>query len=177
MNPDFESIPLRDIHLPGPVSWWPPAPGWWISAALLLLLVAAVFVVRALRKKQQLKRAALAEFNSIVSQYHEQGNPQQLINQLSVLLRRLSVSRFPSQRAAGLTGQDWLAFLDQTAAQYRQKMPSSFASDIGEQLISVPYRQHPQIDREKVQPLIEMCRQWIAAVSRSKAPVVLEGGT
>ncbi|MGB5726303.1 MAG: DUF4381 domain-containing protein, partial [Thiogranum sp.] len=36
MNPGSE-LPLRDIHLPDPLSWWPPAPGWWL---LLTLLVA-----------------------------------------------------------------------------------------------------------------------------------------
>ncbi|HVS24646.1 MAG TPA: DUF4381 family protein, partial [Gammaproteobacteria bacterium] len=30
---DFTQLPLRDIHLPGLISWWPPAPGWWIAAA------------------------------------------------------------------------------------------------------------------------------------------------
>ncbi|MDD9890866.1 MAG: DUF4381 domain-containing protein, partial [Gammaproteobacteria bacterium] len=28
---------LADIHLPGEISYWPPAPGWWVLAALLLL--------------------------------------------------------------------------------------------------------------------------------------------
>ena len=29
-------VNLKDIHLPSPVSFWPPAPGWWILAVLLI---------------------------------------------------------------------------------------------------------------------------------------------
>ena len=32
---------LRDIHLPDPVSWWPPAPGWWIAVGIGFGLLAA----------------------------------------------------------------------------------------------------------------------------------------
>ena len=31
-------INLKDIRLPPPVSFWPPAPGWWISVVLILLI-------------------------------------------------------------------------------------------------------------------------------------------
>ena len=42
MNPtiDVSQLPLRDIHLPGSVGWWPPAIGWWLLAALVLVGVA-----------------------------------------------------------------------------------------------------------------------------------------
>ena len=40
MNP--AELPLRDIHLPEPVSWWPMAPGWWWVIGLLLLASAVV---------------------------------------------------------------------------------------------------------------------------------------
>ena len=36
MNP--ESLPLKDIHLPADVPWWPLAPGWWVLLAALLVL-------------------------------------------------------------------------------------------------------------------------------------------
>ena len=166
MNPDFESLPLRDIHLPDPVSWWPPAIGWWIVAGLLVLLVVLVFIVRAIRNKQKIKRAAIAEFNGIVAQYQQHQNPQLLINQLSILLRRLSVSTFPSDDVAGLTGKAWLEFLDNSFRQCNQKKPLQFCSDVGEQLITVPYRQQTSVDRDKLQALITMCQQWINEVSR-----------
>ena len=32
---------LRDIRLPDPVGWWPPAPGWWIFGGLIVAAVVA----------------------------------------------------------------------------------------------------------------------------------------
>ena len=34
---DPEQIPLRDLHLPDAISWWPLAPGWWIVLGLALI--------------------------------------------------------------------------------------------------------------------------------------------
>ena len=31
------ALPLRDLRLPEPVGWWPPAPGWWILAAIVVV--------------------------------------------------------------------------------------------------------------------------------------------
>ena len=58
MNPtiDVSQLPLRDIHLPGPIGWWPPAPGWWLVAALVLVAV-ALYGVHYYRGRH--KRAAL----------------------------------------------------------------------------------------------------------------------
>ena len=41
---DPEQIPLRDLHLPEVVSWWPLAPGWWVLIALAA--VALIYLLR-----------------------------------------------------------------------------------------------------------------------------------
>ena len=48
---DPTELPLRDLHLPNPVGWWPLAPGWWFLIALALALMAWMFV-RACRAHQ-----------------------------------------------------------------------------------------------------------------------------
>ena len=48
MNPnDAAQLALRDIHLPGLIAWWPPAPGWWLVAALALAGLVAFASLRA----------------------------------------------------------------------------------------------------------------------------------
>ena len=70
MNPsiDLSQLPLRDIHLPGPIGWWPPAVGWWLVAALVLAGCAlyGLHYYRARHKRAALKamtkvRAALEQ--------------------------------------------------------------------------------------------------------------------
>jgi len=36
MSEENPLVNLKDIHLPPPVSFWPPAPGWWILALLMI---------------------------------------------------------------------------------------------------------------------------------------------
>ena len=33
---DQNALPLRDLHLPDAIGWWPPAPGWWVLFVLAL---------------------------------------------------------------------------------------------------------------------------------------------
>ena len=40
MNDSGSLQNLNDIVVPGPVAWWPPAPGWYVMAALAILALA-----------------------------------------------------------------------------------------------------------------------------------------
>jgi len=55
---DPSSIPLRDIHLPDPIGWWPPAPGWSIVLGLLVLASAGLAFALWHRHRRRLQRAA-----------------------------------------------------------------------------------------------------------------------
>ena len=128
-------LPLRDLHLPDPVSWWPLAPGWW----LLLLLFAASLVwgLVVLYRRWQAnapRRFALRELARFEAEYLEHRNPVMLGRQLSGLLRRGMLAYAPRRQIAGLTGEDWLQWLD-----LGMSVPY-FHTEGGRSLLQLPYR-------------------------------------
>lgn len=161
MNPGNEPLALRDIHLPSSISWWPPALGWWLVLLIVLLLVITGVLIYRYRKSRRLHKAALNELEEIQATYKHNQNDQQLVQSLSIWLRRVSLSLYPRTDVAGLTGKDWIEFLDQAVSK-----PSSqqyFSEDLGRALISAPYKQSISIDAHA---LLTTCRNWLSALPR-----------
>jgi hypothetical protein len=176
MNPGVESLPLRDIHLPDSVSWWPPAIGWWILMGLIAAVVALVLIVRYVKTRKQFSRMALAEFNLITARYNRHGDAQKLLEDLSALMRRIAVSAFPDQNAAGVTGEAWLRFLDDIATQQKStKLPADFHSPLGQWLVSAPYQKRISPGQQDIQQLLLLCREWIRSVPRQARPPIASG--
>ncbi len=146
MKPDLSQ--LRDIHLPAPVSWWPPAPGWWLLAALTLTALGMIYLIYRRRRRARWRRAALAELGQLRG-----ATGQQYLGEVSVLLRRVAVTRFPRHDVAALTGDDWLAFLDRTLGD-----GTPFQSGSGRVLASGPYTHKAQVDAAALHAL---CERWI----------------
>ncbi|HEX7028687.1 MAG TPA: DUF4381 domain-containing protein [Gammaproteobacteria bacterium] len=147
---------LRDIHLPDPVPWWPPAPGWWLLALLLLTATVCMWWLRrryferfAVRR---LVKAGLGELKRIEHAYRIELDNGALVRRLSALLRRIAVSRYPRREAAALTGEHWLQLLDRRIGR------PEFSRGIGRILTSAPYQAEPQLDAEA---LLALCREWI----------------
>ncbi len=160
MNPESnQTLPLRDIHLPEAVSWWPPAMGWWLLLALLLLLPVVVWAVRKFMARQQLRKQALTELNTIETCFEEHKNTQQLVSEISVLLRRICISRFPRHDVAGLNGEAWTAFLNSQSKR--------FDADSCQALISGPFRKQCNINGQQ---LISACRDWIKHLQPGSQP-------
>ena len=102
---------LRDIHLPEPVSWWPPAPGWWLVVFIALAaLVWLCFFLHRLSVKNRYRKVAL----KMLSQLETQDNSLDSLEEISVLLRRVAIQTFGREKVAALAGDAWLAFLDKT---------------------------------------------------------------
>lgn len=132
---------LRDIHLPAAIGWWPPAPGWWGIVALLLILLACVAIWRIQRyRKMAYKREALAQWQQINARFLNDRDVAQLLAELSVLLKRTSITRYGRDQAAGLAGEQWLAFLDQTGRC------TEFSQGAGRALVTQRYTPQPKVD-------------------------------
>jgi hypothetical protein len=106
MNADPGSLEnLHDLVMPVPVPWWPPAPGWVIVSAVLVVVL-GWWLIRAIQHWQSnsYRREALVLLGKIDGSEAE----------LPTLIKRVALSAYPRERVASLTGEQWLAFLDQT---------------------------------------------------------------
>ena len=162
LNPQIEKCMY--IHLPEPISWWPIAPGWWMIFASILLIIIVVFISRKIYISKQLKRDIKAELENIKQQFQQTQNKSQLAKSLSILLRRASISYYPKTDIAGLTGDNWLSYLDDSNAN--SSADKSFRSDIGKVLLSAPYLPDHTLSNNSrldfdAQRLIRLCESWL----------------
>jgi hypothetical protein len=149
------NLPLRDIHLPPPISWWPPAPGWWALAALLFgSVILLAWLWRRHRKERIVRNLALASLAAIED---SQADARARLQQLAIVMRRTCLSVYPRTAVAGLTGEAWLRFLDQPLGR------EAFTRGAGALLVDGAYR--PQVDAD-LRPLFTLCRSWLKAMPR-----------
>ncbi len=157
-------LQLRDIHLPEPVSWWPPAIGWWLTPLILVLLALAIIALRRrLRQRQQSagRKIARAELQRIKQQYADTADALHSLRALSVLLRRVALSYLPREHSASLTGEAWIAQLNKLAQH------NVFSEQHLELLTRGVYQ--PQLETD-LTPLLKQCEQWLQQLP-SHAPV------
>jgi len=152
---------LRDIHLPPEPPWWPPAPGWWLLA--LVAIAALAWAVAALLRRHRAlapRRAALRALDAIEERAAAGESPQEILAELSAVLRRFALTRFPTQVVAGQTGHRWLEFLDSHGGG------GAFAAGPGACLADAPYRAETTVDPA---PVIALARSWVRRC-RGEAP-------
>jgi len=134
---------LRDLQLPEPVGWWPPAPGWWLLLGLALLFALALLVGppllrrwRAWRSRRGWLQAARGELHQLRDEAVG-ADPAARAAQVvaySRLLRRVALAVRSREEVAALTGERWLALLDELAGE------PLFGGEVGHLLLETPYR-------------------------------------
>ena len=120
---------LNDIVVPGPVGWWPLAPGWYVLGAIAFI-ACLVLAFRWWRRWQgnRYRRQAMTELALIRGQASGEN-----LQQLPALLKRAALSIWPREEVASLTGLAWHRFLDESAATER------FCSGAGDTLEQLAY--------------------------------------
>ncbi len=160
MNP--AELPLRDIHFPEPVGWWPLAPGWWWVTGLLLLAGATVTGIMLYRRYRhsRLSYWLTPEFQLLAAQYAENHDPVAFLQSVSSLLRRACLSLYPRHAVASLTNEAWLGLLDQAGET------SEFTHGPGRLLAEGPYLRNTS--SADVDALVPLVLNWIDHCGKRK---------
>jgi hypothetical protein len=153
-NMQETTLPLKDIHLPLEINWWPPAYGWWLLIAGLVVVSAFVYWMYYLFTRNTTIKTAKNKLDTI--RKNNGHNEFQKLCELSVLIRRVAISLSPREHVASLTGKAWLAWLDSSVKG------SPFSEGVGQFLASAHYRNIPVTEQE-IQQLISLCEDWLKA--------------
>lgn len=158
---------LADIHLPEPVSYWPPAPGWWVLAILLIIL--ATWLIRKsliAGQRRKIKAHALAEFSNCYDNYSNASGSNiselkiRYINEANTVLKRVALVHFSDPGVAGLGGEEWVDFI-------RKNGESSLLSNkLAEALSHGRFQTQFDVD---VDAMNDFGKQWIAGLYDSAA--------
>lgn len=158
MNTSTQNIAaLREIHLPDPISWWPPAIGWWL---LLALVIATAILLPILYRRltyTPINKVINKSFQDIVARYKDDNDAFSFISQTSRFLRQIAMTYYGRDEVAQLTGDKWMALLNNLS-----KSPW-FTDEVQQNLLNAPYQKIMQIDPELV---ISVVQNWLAGLPK-----------
>ena len=101
---------LHDITTTSPIGWWPLAWGWWV---LLISSVSLIAVITTLWLKRRRHQKALRYAKHQLALVVELGDPQQQIQQLNQLLKKVAKHYFGGSQINNLHGERWCLWLQE----------------------------------------------------------------
>lgn len=154
---------LRDIHLPPPIHpWWPLAYGYIILLLLLCIAIIYLFYVWVKIKKQRYTaRFALNKLKHLQQTWKENRENTHVAAEISTLLRRTALHYFDREEIAGLTGKEWLSFLNHSGNT------TKFTEENGFLFTDAPYRKD-RINDADLAKLFALVRDWLMTISKKK---------
>lgn len=165
-NMPTELAKLHDIHPPEPISPWILAPGWYVLIVLVLGLGTTFFYFLFKRRsQQQLRRHVLKKLAVLEIEHQQIPNSQKTAAAISELLRQVALICYPREQVAGLQGQAWLAFLDQTqrgALHHSAEKTIDFIS-LQNALLNYPYQPPlpPKQASAQLDLLLQAAKIWL----------------
>tara|TARA_R110000787_G_scaffold19297_7_gene58077 strand:+ start:9449 stop:9940 length:492 start_codon:yes stop_codon:yes gene_type:complete len=116
LNPDALAQ-LRDIHLPEPIGWWPPAPGWWLLAVLTIIVTTvALNYLLARRRRVNFRRQAKQLLAQSWDTYQQDRDDRQLLENLLTLVRRVGKTGRQHDHLEAMTATQLIRMLDDACA-------------------------------------------------------------
>ncbi|MGH1438682.1 MAG: DUF4381 domain-containing protein [Cellvibrionaceae bacterium] len=154
LNSASTTLPLEDIITPSGVASWPPAIGWWLVIFLALgIIVFCIIFYRRYQKKWSYRKEALNLLNEKINQWQEKDlNDDAILKQLVNILKRTSISAYPSKKIESLHGKNWLDILRIQAPQV------AFPQELTDYISDTQYQKEKKIDPIQ---LHDFCKNWI----------------
>jgi len=146
---------LRDIHLPAPIETWPPAIGWWLLAVIsVIAFIAIIYALWRYWHANQYRREAIAQLRQLREQHA--GASSDYLYHYTTLLKRVALTHYPRAKVAALTGEAWVAFLDETCGS------REFSMGAGQVLVQGQYQAAEHLDGEiDIDALHKLGEHWI----------------
>ena len=146
---------IDEIILPETVSWWPSAPGWrFLGFFLGGVLLVCIWRLTKRWYQNRYRRKAL----QLLEQLEQNASLTEIIAKLPFYIKATALHAYPRTDVASLTGNDWLAFLDD------HYLGPSFQQGTGRHLLTISYQSSDkwQFNDDEATQLLNMVRQWIA---------------
>jgi hypothetical protein len=157
----MNELPLKDIHLPDGVSWWPPAPGWWLLCVVLIIFILLLPKLWRWLRYKPVRSLSLKEFYLIRQNYQQQADQKQTLQAITTLLRRTVMSKSGRIGHAGVVGDDWINQLNQMSNK------DCFTQAQSELLKHGRYQ--PAIEGQNkadIDSLLHSCENWIKSLPK-----------
>lgn len=149
---------LRDIVLPEPISWWPPAIGWWVLVGISLL-VCLMLIRRHLRARaaNRYRRLALDALDQALFDFNQHRHIATYVHTANAVLKRTLQTAPQKPHPAVLTksGSAWIYQLDTLA-------PNVLSEHTKQMLAQGQYQTPDSLtDQINVKQLHQELRTWI----------------
>lgn len=149
MNEEFDGLGLvelinllEEVPEPQPVSMIPQTSGWFVIGLIFGCIL--FFLARWIRRRWR----ANAYRRSALLALEDAGNDPAKI---AAILRRAALVAFPRSEVVPLSGETWLAFLDQTYPG------AEFQQGAGQVLATASYRSH-----SSAPDLRRVAKEWVS---------------
>ncbi|NQY41788.1 MAG: DUF4381 domain-containing protein [Legionellales bacterium] len=142
---------LRDVHLPEAPGMFPLSTlGYGCVLVFLLFIILCCLYGFKKWLKGRARRKALKKIDTYKKD--TQIDSVKTIASLSILLRRVALAYYPRHEVAGLTGDEWIKFLNDTSGT------KLFNNELKELLLQIPYQKTSDVDYNDLLYAVE---NWI----------------
>ena len=147
---------LQEVGPPEAAPAWPPPPVWYLLAALVVLsIVAMAWIVRRRWQRGAYRREALDLLDGLEKRLEGEGSAP--LAELPSLLKRVALRSFPRAEVAALSGEAFLAFLDEKLGT------TEFRRGVGRAIPRLAYDPAgAELPPGEARALVRLGRRWIA---------------